>query len=341
MSGSNQTRKPGAAATQQSQPQPGKKPQAEDFTGAAVSKAVLKESLEHPATIYPAAGSALAVAWTLMVAASPTSLAFALGCAFVGASSFIYNYVVKGPDKATAYVAKLRELRRQHALIELEAFALECSKNGLVEGAKSARELKTAYLHLTDYLQSHKDGIGAERFASLAEDTFQEGMRILGQALAVYKAVEITDVAVLAKEVERWKKQLEGMDPKNPSVRALTMQIEANQRRITIDEQQQNELVQLFAQANEIESALQTTYLELIDLQNHNIGNTFNEEGGAASRLKSAVDVARRVEQRLRGDDSEDQEKRDKYVKVYQNSMNNQTQQTHDPSQDQSQEEQQ
>jgi len=43
----------------------GKMPSAEDFKGEAVQKAVLKETLEHPATIYPAAGSALALGWTL------------------------------------------------------------------------------------------------------------------------------------------------------------------------------------------------------------------------------------------------------------------------------------
>ena len=102
MFGGNQRSNSRDAPTQQ----PGKKPQAEDFTGAAVDKAILKETLEHPATIYPAAGSALAVAWTVMVAASPTSVAFALGCAFVGASAFIYNYVIKGPDRADSLCSK-------------------------------------------------------------------------------------------------------------------------------------------------------------------------------------------------------------------------------------------
>ena len=98
------------------------------------------------------------------------------------------------------------------------------------------------------------------------------------------------------------------------------MQIESCLRRIALESQQQNELMQLFAQASEIESALQSTYLELIDMQSRNQLGALNEEGGAATRLRSAVDIARRVEQKLRGDNPEDRAKRDKYLQAYQDS---------------------
>ena len=316
MFGGNQRNTSRDAPTQQT----GKKPKAEDFTGEAVSKAVLKETLEHPATIYPAAGSALAVAWTVMVAASPTSIAFALGCAFVGASAFIYNYVIKGPDRATAYVTKLRELRRSHSLIEIEQFALDCSRNGLVEGARGARELKSAYVSLTDYLNSHKEGIAADRFGVLAEDTFQEGVSILQKALAIYQAIEATDSGVLQKDLDRLKRQRASLDPKSQLVKSIDIQIEAAQHRIDLEAQQQNQLAQLFAQSSEIEAALQSTYLELVDMQSHNQLGALNEDGGAATRLKSAVDVARSVERKLRGDDSESQAKRNRYLQAYENS---------------------
>jgi len=343
MVGGNQRSKSRDAPTQQL----GKKPPPEDFTGEAVSKAVLKETLEHPATIYPAAGSALAVAWTVMVAASPASVGCALGCAFVGASAFIYNYVIKGPDRAAAYVARLRELRRTYSISELKQFALECGRNGLVEGARGATELQNAYEHLTDYLATHKDGIAADRFASLAEDTFQEGVNILQQALSIYKAVELADAEVLQKDLDRLNRQRANIDDKNPAARGIDMQIESCQRRIELETQQQNELTQLFAQASEIESALQSTYLELIDMQSRNQLGALNEEGGASTRLRSAVDVARRVEQKLRGDDPEDRAKRDKYLQAYEDTDKNtisNTSSNNDPlasNPDQSREEQQ
>ena len=314
-------------------PELSKKPQAADFTGEAVSKAVLKETLEHPATIYPAAGSALAVAWTVMVAASPTSVAFALGCAFVGASAFIYNYVIKGPDRAVAYVQKLRELRRTHSLLELDDLAHKCKNSGLIEGARSAADLKDVYQHITGYLESHKDGVSADRFLILAEDTFQEGMRILGQALEVYNAVEEMDLSKVEHELDNLKHTRQTVDDKHPMAKAIDSQIESTIKRIAVYTEQQSELTQLFAQASEIESALRSSYVDLVGLQNKTLAASFNEDGGAASRLTSAVEVARRVEQRLRGDDKEDQAKRDKYLQAYQSTKNSETAQSREDQQ--------
>jgi hypothetical protein len=65
---------------------------------------------------------------------------------------------------------------------------------------------------------------------------------------------------------------------------------------------------------------LQSTYLELVDMQSHNQLGALNEDGGAATRLKSAVDVARSVERKLRGDDSEGQARRNKYLQAYEDS---------------------
>ena len=71
-------------------------------------------------------------------------------------------------------------------------------------------------MHLTDYLAPHKDGIAADRFASLAEDTFQEGVSILQQALAIYKAVELDDPVVLQKDMDRLKRQRASINDNNP-----------------------------------------------------------------------------------------------------------------------------
>ncbi|HEY9681186.1 MAG TPA: hypothetical protein V6C86_06375 [Oculatellaceae cyanobacterium] len=314
-------------------PELGKKPQASDFTGEAVSRAVLKETLEHPATIYPAAGSAVALAWTLMVGLSPASVAFGLGCAFIGASSFIYNYVIKGPDRATAYIAKLRELRRTHSLIELDDLGQKCRKAGLREGFTEAGELKDVYQHLTGYLESHKDSMSADRFLILAEDTLQEAIRILNQALEIYSSVEAMDVQELQNEIASLKHTRGTVDDKNPMAKAIDSQIESGEKRMSLYTQQQSELTQLFSQISDIESALRSSYVDLVGMQNQSLSAKLNDNEGAAGRLKSAVEVARRVEARLRGDDNEDQARREKYLKAYQNTVNQETSQSREEQQ--------
>ncbi|MBX9691597.1 MAG: hypothetical protein K2Z81_04375, partial [Cyanobacteria bacterium] len=83
------------------------RPTADDFRTQAVEKAVLNESLKNPATIYPLCASILGTIWSV-AQTSELSVAVSLGLAFVSASAFIYNFVVKGPEKAANHVAKLR-----------------------------------------------------------------------------------------------------------------------------------------------------------------------------------------------------------------------------------------
>src|SRR5262249_48226835 len=117
-----------------SQKQSVQTPKPEDFTGAAVERAVLKESLQHPATIYPLAASALALSWTVIVAPSPVSLGLMLGLAFTSASSFVYNYVVKGPERAQNYVNRLRELRRKCEVQSLDQLTVSFNRVGFGDG---------------------------------------------------------------------------------------------------------------------------------------------------------------------------------------------------------------
>ena len=75
------------------------------------------------------------------------------------------------------------------------------------------------------------------------------------------------------------------------------------------------ELQTLIAQLNELETALETTYLEVVDL----VGQEASAglfESGAAAHLERAVAAARRVEQRLRGFGSADTRADEEYLEV-------------------------
>ncbi len=294
--------------------QPVKAPSPEDFTGGAVTKAVLKESLQHPATIYPLAGSALALSWSLMIAASPASLSLMMGLAFVSATSFVYNYVVKGPDKARDYINRLRDLRRMSEVSSLDKLAVSCRSAGFDEGAKEALELKSAYEQLSRYLDECHQMASVDRFASLAEESLKQGIHTLEQALAVFRARESLDVESLERELAGWKSRMAQLDPRSGEAQTLKVKIDSHTKRILLSQQSEEKLAKLIAESNEIETALQTTYLELVDLGDQGIDDFLRQDGDAVDRLNQAVAAARRVEQRLRGDDSEREALKEKYL---------------------------
>src|SRR5260221_13689839 len=69
----------------------GRKPMAEDFTPRAVHRAVLQETLQHPATILPGALATVAALWSAAIDLSPASLIAMLGLSFVGAAAWVVN----------------------------------------------------------------------------------------------------------------------------------------------------------------------------------------------------------------------------------------------------------
>jgi hypothetical protein len=289
-------------------------PTSEDFTGGAVERAVLKESLQHPATIYPLAGSALALSWSVIVTPTPASLGLMLGLAFASASSFVYNYVVKGPERAKDYVNRLRELRRRSEVGSLDQLTATFDRIGFGEAAKEAQELKTAYEQLNEYLKQSNQLPSVDRFSVLAEESLRQGISTLQQALAIFTAMESVDLESLQRDLVRWQRRLSALDQQSSEFKTLKQQIDAHSKRINLCEQSDEKLSQLIAESNEIETALQTTYLELVDSGNQNLDDFLRQDGGAVNRLNQAVEAARRVEQRLRGDDAEEQAKQKKYI---------------------------
>jgi hypothetical protein len=71
----------------------------------------------------------------------------------------------------------------------------------------------------------------------------------------------------------------------------------------------------IIAHLNELETALETAHLEIVDLVGQGV-NAGPSASDAASHLERAVEAARRVEQRLRGIGAEDTRADEEYLKV-------------------------
>src|SRR5215475_3319536 len=144
-----------------------RKPTAEDFTPRAVQRAVLHDTLQHPATILPGALATVAALWSVAVDLSPASLLAMLGFGFVGAAAWVINYVGRGDTLAEQHVQKLRALRADYERREVEELALACQHAGFSAGTKEVQELTAAYHKLRHFLVEQQSGQGqasGERF---------------------------------------------------------------------------------------------------------------------------------------------------------------------------------
>ena len=290
------------------------KPMAEDFTSRAVQRAVLHDTLQHPATILPGALATVAALWSVAIDLSPASLLAMLGFGFVSTAAWVINYIGRGDTLAEQHIQKLRALRVDYERREVEALALNCQRAGFVAGTKELQELTEAYYKLHHFLLEQPAGQGqasGERFRVLAEDTYRHGVAILHRALNLFQALQGVDVDTLSQERQAWIKQRQ----QEGSSESLERNIEACTKRLDRYRQRAEELQALIAQLNELQTALETTYLEVVDL----VGQEASAglfESGAAAHLERAVAAARRVEQRLRGFGSEDTRADEEYLEV-------------------------
>ncbi len=290
---------------------PKRKPRAEDFTPRAVHRAVLQETLQHPATIVPGALASVAALWSAVINLSPASLLVMLGFGFVGAAAWVVNYVGRGETFVEAHLQQLRTLREEYERREVEELMLDCDRAGFRDGVKEARELIAAYQKLSDFLRQQRidqPNATSGRFRVLAEDTYRYGVSLLRKAFNLFQALHRIDVDTLQRERDAWIRQQQ----RQGASESLERNIMAHNKRLERYREYTEEFNGLIAQINELETALENAYLEVIDL----VGPEATAqvlESGAATRLETAIAAAHRVEQRLRGLSDTDARDDDEY----------------------------
>lgn len=296
------------------------KPKPEDFNPGKVAMDVGADALNHPATSYPfcvaigAAVCAIAIPATLPIAASIATI----GLVTSGASWY-YNYVLKGEEKVVQRYEFLREQRRQYEMHELGNLIDSCKRAGFEKGCEEATKLDQAYQPLLDYFKEKltgKSNAVIEQFQGLAADTYKQGVSVLGKALDMSKALNSVDIKSLENDLEEWKSELSKAKADSTQAETLEDQISISQQEIELYNKQRDQLLELLAQAKGIRSALRVTRLNLADLGNQDINKYLTNDGDAATRLRSTVEAARKVEQQLRGNNKEQKETDDRYRKA-------------------------
>ena len=296
-----------------------KVPGPEDFTRKAIYQAVLKDTLQSPLTLFPAVASALSGLYMGLFGMGPTPLAVALGGALAGAGAWVVNYFIRGEALAEKRVAKLRAQREQHQHAQVAALEAEWQQAGWPEGAQQARELREAHQKLESFLNGRlaAEGAGArtadrglsvQRLMVLADDTYREGAVLLHSALETYRALSQVDYDKLKVELAAWEEELRTVrltGNEAARIESLETRIAGHQRRMQLFRERVESIDRMFAESEALEAALESTYLEAVDLKGP---DALIGQGQAASALERAVSAARRVEDRLRGRSESSQE---------------------------------
>lgn len=281
-----------------------------DFSGGAVQRVVLKETLQHPATIIPlgVAGGFTGLMILGLMAVNPVTLIVPLVASLVGGGAWVYNYGVQGKELARKYIQGLRDQLEQARQEEIIHLRQDCQRAGFDEGYKEGGELETAYLKIRTYLENKAQAgqaLDAVRYQALAKDIYREGLKLLRVALDAHKALQTIDVKALKRDRENYARQLKRAEPNSSETKSLDARIKNHDDRIATYERHSDVIYQLLTQLEELEGALENSYLELVDLTQ---GRGLTTPAESVNRLESAVQAARKVEARLRGEETRDED---------------------------------
>ena len=258
------------------------------------------DAVQHPMTLFPVAGGLLSAMWMGAFGISANGVKVALGCGLVAVGSWVYHYFIRGERNAERYAQRAMAEHQEQREAERMAFLQRFYDIGFSEGAAAAEELEQAYHQLLSFLEKQAAGGSAARFRTLAADCYREGQSLLQRAYQLMRALRSVDANALHREQALWQKRLAGLPANDPTAKTMQTRIESHQRRLDLYRQRQLAIQEFLTECDVLEAALESAYLEAIDLYAGDIP-LGNESQSAASNLERAVSAARRVEDRLRG----------------------------------------
>jgi len=286
-------------------------PTAKDFHPEAVQKAVLRQTIQHPMTVYPGASSLVGLAYFALISANPIALGIFLGGGAIGAGAWVVNFFMRGRKLSKEHIDKLKEAQEHYRRKIAEDLEQECRREYFYDGAEGVLKIKRAFEKLKKFLEERayeKDEASAIMYVILAEDSYNKGVELVKGALDIHKVLKTLDMSSL----EREKRDIEGKIARlreggsqsrfETDFKILETKLASVNKRMTISAERRSLLKELLAQAERQEGALEIAHLELVDLMRAEEASLphMTSSGNVRSELEHAIDEARQVEEKLR-----------------------------------------
>ncbi len=174
-----------------------------DISPGTIKKAVVSTTLQRPLTVYPATVGLLAGFYAMLFGGGPVAFAAMIGGGSVTLLSWLYEYFVKGDEHANHFVTMFRkelEKRRVEALRHLEQELAGIQNEQAVNQVKLFRD-KYANFHSILNRKLDVTELTYNRYLSIAEQVFLNGLDNLENAAISLKSISTIDVGRINREV--------------------------------------------------------------------------------------------------------------------------------------------
>lgn len=287
---------------------------AQDLSEASIKRELRSMALQHPATIIPFAIAVLCVVYLLIFPSGFIPPGFVIIVLIVSvlaaAGFFMWIYSVRHDKEYAKLVQQIMATQSQESreVEEAELTGLQDTlKSGFTAlesavGLKALTDLDYQKEQLQMVLDRQDDtaSMSMAHIPGLAEETYQQGLNVLGNSLQLSQAIHTSnrtrlevEIADIEKEIESLKK--DGTQGRRVGIRVETVALHKNT--LEMINQQQARVDELFYQCYRCGASLAQTSIELAALQ---AGGSGSSVSAVTETLRSTIDQAKEVQEELK-----------------------------------------
>ncbi len=245
-------------------------PAIHEFSVETTDRAVLRTTLQHPATLYPAAVGILSGIAGILLEPSLLVFGLSLGGLSLGVGSWIINYFFRGDSFAKAYIQVLSERMERHKQEALRSVIedLKVSKkihnaeDYTMQGIEQYNKVRQKFKNLRSLLDEKlkKGELTHVRYLGSAEQVYLSVLDNLKEVVTVLKTISAIDTDYINSRLV----ELEGLREPSP---ADMQEIRTLKERKQLRDKQFKRVSELLTWNEEALTTLDKTSTSLADMK--------------------------------------------------------------------------
>lgn len=253
-----------------------------DFSKKAVSRAVLKQTTQHPTVLYPAGAAIIGGIAMAAIGPSIVALGAAIGGGVLALGSWAVNHLARRDSFATAYVAAMRDkMMNEHteAMGQLKGHLTEVgSETGLAQLRRVKEKFDSFKTVLSSKMEPNELTFG--RYLGIAEQVYFSVLDNLARVVSVSRSAAAIDI-----EYTRARHgQLNAMESRD---KAEETEMNTLARRLELANEQGQRIKDWLAMNEEAMTQLDHTAMELAAIE--------TKRGLASLNLETAMAELQRL----------------------------------------------
>ena len=281
----------------------------ESLSEPKIKKSMRSDATQHPVTILP---FALSILMLIVYVVFPPFLgpvwALILFIVFglLGTATYFWRYGLHFNQLYEAKVQRRMAAGAQQSSESEEEKQKQLQENlqtgfaslNTNEGLKALSQLNEVYHRLQPVIESKRatDPMAVAHVPTLAEETYKQGLSVLGDSLGLMTAIHSPTNERLERELVDTKKQLEN-ESQLERVKMLEDKLASHQERLDLVKQQQLRVDQLLFQSESCEASLHRTRIEIAALKADSGESSVR---AVTDALRKTINQAKEVQEELK-----------------------------------------